>query len=546
MEDRTLGYRAPLLWMVIPTTAGLTAGHLARLDQAVVPLSLALPAAALAVVVVDRPRLWAACLTAAFFCAGMTAGILQRDRLPAWEELPPREAELRLRIERLFASRTPDRVSGVAEVVSTEVHLAELVGQRLHFSLSAAGPGPEPGRGALFKTIGVLTALPERPPPGSFDGYLVAAGMNFRFNRGRLLAEERPAPAYHRICAVAATRFREILNLGLAAKRPEIAALLRGMMLGEKHEISDEQQAVFMRSGSMHLFAISGLNIGVIAIALNALLALVRLPHGPRFVLAATLLWVFVDITGASPSAVRAWLMATFLQAAFVLGRPGNVLAALAASAAASVMVAPLQVFSASFVMSYAIVLALLLLGLPLAACWGRLGRLWRDVPEVAWTRGQAVVAAAWQWTCGALAIGVATSLVSVLTGIQYFQLVTPGALFANLALIPAAMGVTVAGFASLLFGLGGLDGAAILANHAAALLLLLIERALQAGVEVPGTYLDARYSATWIGPTALTLLIATILAGYAYGWRREAGGWWPPFAVVVLTMLLGVRYGAD
>jgi len=135
---------------------------------------------------------------------------------------------------------------------------------------------------------------------------------------------------------------------------------------------------------------------------------------------------------------------------------------------------------------------------------------------------------------------------VSVLTGIQYFQLVTPGALFANLALIPAAMGVTVAGFASLLFGLGGLDGAAILANHAAALLLLLIERALQAGVEVPGTYLDARYSATWIGPTALTLLIATILAGYAYGWRREAGGWWPPFAVVVLTMLLGVRYGAD
>ena len=101
-----------------------------------------------------------------------------------------------------------------------------------------------------------------------------------------------------------------------------------------------------MRSGSMHLFAISGLNIGVIAIALNALLALGRVTRGPRFVLAATLLWVFVDITGASPSAVRAWLMATFLQAAFVFGRPGNVLAALAASAAASVAVAPLQVFT--------------------------------------------------------------------------------------------------------------------------------------------------------------------------------------------------------
>jgi|LauGreDrversion4_2_1035121.scaffolds.fasta_scaffold07438_5 competence protein ComEC len=546
MEDRTLGYRAPLLWLVMPAAAGLTAGHFAGLDHAAAPLALALPTAALALAVVDRPRIWAACLSVALFCAGTAAGTLHRNRLSAWEELPPREAELRLKIERLFASRDSGRVSGLAEVVSSEVHLADLSGQRLHFSLSAPGPGPGPIRGAVFQAVGVLTALPKRPPPGSFEDYLVAAGMNFRLNRGQLLAEERSAPAYHRFCAAAATRFREILNLGLAGKRPEIAALLRGMMLGEKHEISDEQQAVFMRSGSMHLFAISGLNIGVIAIALNALLALGRVTRGPRFVLAATLLWVFVDITGASPSAVRAWLMATFLQAAFVFGRPGNVLAALAASAAASVAVAPLQVFSASFVMSYAIVLALLLLGLPLAACWARRGRLWRDVPEVAWTRGQVIVAAAWTWISGALAIGVATSLVSVLTGLQYFQLVTPGALVANLALIPAAIGVTVAGFASLLFGLGCLDAAAILANHAAALVLLLIERALQVGVEVPGAFLAARYTAPWIGPAALTTLIATILAGYARDWRHAAGSWWPPFAVVLVTLLLGVSYGAD
>ena len=546
MQDRTLGYRAPLLWLVIPAAAGLTAGHFARLDQTAAPLALALPAAALASALVDRPRIWAACLCVALFCAGAAAGTLHRNRLSVWEELPPREAELRLRIERLFASRETGRVSGLAAVVSTELHLADLAGQRLHFSLSLPGPGPGLVRGAVFRTIGVLTALPAQPAPGSFDDYLVAAGMNFRLGRGRMLAEERPAPAYDRFCAAAATRFREILNLGLAGKRPEIAALFRGMMLGEKHEISDEQQAVFLRSGSMHLFAISGLNIGVIALALHALLALARVPPGPRFVLAATLLWVFVDITGASPSAVRAWLMATFLQAAFVFGRPGNVLAALAASAAASVVVAPLQVFSASFVMSYAIVLALLLLGLPLAACWARRASPWRDVPEVAWTRGQAVVAACWRWISGALAIGVATSLVSVLTGLQYFQLLTPGSLVANLALIPAAIGVTVAGFASLLFGLGGLDGAAVLANHAAALVLLLIERALQAGVEFPGTYLAARYSAAWVGPAALTLLIATILAGYARGWRREAGGWWPPFAVVAFTLLLGVSYGAD
>jgi competence protein ComEC len=369
--------------------------------------------------------------------------------------------------------------------------------------------------------------------------------MNFRLNRGRLLAEEQPAPGYHRFCAEAAARFRATLDLGLAEKRPELAALLRGMMLGEKHEISDEQQAVFMRSGTMHLFAISGLNIGVIAVALQALLGLARIPHGLRACVAAALLWVFVDITGGSPSAVRAWLMATFIQAAFVFGRPGNVLAALTASAAATVLIAPLQVFSASFVMSYSIVLALLLLGLPLAGCWQRTWAPWRDVPEVAWTRGQRLIAAAWSNTSSAVAIGLATSLASVLTGIQYFQLITPGALVANLALIPAAVGVTVAGFASLLFGLCGVDWAAILANNAAALLLLLIERGLRAGVDLPGAYLAARYAADWIGPAALTALLASLLHGYASGWRLGAGGWWPPFAVVAATLLLGVRYGA-
>ncbi|MFM8620124.1 MAG: ComEC/Rec2 family competence protein, partial [Opitutaceae bacterium] len=514
--------------------------------HAIGPLVIAVLAAALAVASANHPRRWACSLGLALFCAGAAAGVLQRNHLAAWEELPAREANLRLRIDRLFPSREPGRTSGLAEIVTADPHLADLTGQNLHFSLSRSEADPTPVRGAVFAAIGVLTTLPENPAAGTFEDYLAAAGMNFRMSRGRLLTEESPAPAYHRFCAAAAARFRVILDLGLVEKRPELAALLRGMMLGEKHEISEEQQAVFMRSGTMHLFAISGLNIGVIAVALQALLSLARVPRWPRFLVATALLWMFVDITGGSPSAVRAWFMATFVQAAFVLRRPGNVLAALVASAAASILVSPLQFFSASFVMSYAIVLALLLLGLPLAGHWQRTWSPWREVPEVAWTRAQRLVLAIWSNASGALAIGLATTLVSVLTGIHYFQLITPGALVANLALLPAASGVTVAGFASLLFGLFHLDWPAILANNAAALLLLLIERGLQAGVQVPGMFLTARYTAPWIGQTALVLLVAAILHGYSRGWRREAGGWWPPFAVVAATLATGVRYGSD
>ena len=81
-----------------------------------------------------------------------------------------------------------------------------------------------------------------------------------------------------------------------------------------------------------------------------------------RFAVGAGLLWLFVDITGGAPSAVRAFVMAVFLQAALLLMKPASVWAALVASAFAVLVVAPLQVFGASFVMSYGIVAALLLL----------------------------------------------------------------------------------------------------------------------------------------------------------------------------------------
>ena len=214
------------------------------------------------------------------------------------------------------------------------------------------------------------------------------------------------------------------------------------------------------------------------------------------------------------------------------------------ASALVVLLVAPLQVFSASFLMSYAIVAALLVLGLPLGDAWLERWKPWRDLPPVTWSRGQRAVSEAWRWTATAVAIGVATTLVSLLTGMQFFRLLTPGALAANLVLIPAAMLATLGGFAALLCGLAGFGAGAVLCNHAAALVLLGIEELVRVSVRLPGAFVPARFAAAWIGPVALAGLMAVLLAGYANGWRRERGGWWPPFAVVAVVLIFGVKFG--
>jgi len=544
MTSRSLGHRSPLLRLVLPFAVGLVAGRLDWPPGHGATLAVALAAGGLALGVVNRaPRLWTAAITVSLFCAGNAAYALHRNRLATWDRLPAREARLSLEVDRVFAAPDARKANGLATVVQADAHLRDLVGQRLYFSLALRPGDPAPTRSEHVAAIGVLVSLPRSPPSDTFEGYLADAGINFRLTRGRLLAREAPAHIYYRLCDRAAAWCHAMLGEGLAGHRPELAGLLRAMMLGSTHDLSGEQRTLFMQSGTMHLFAISGLNIGVIATALQILLALARVPAAGRLVVATALLWVFVDITGASPSAIRACGMATLLQAAFVLRRQGNVLAALVLPAFVVQLAAPLQQFSASFIMSYGIVLALLLHGAPLGETWHARWSPWRDVPKVTWAWWQPPIVWIWHTTTSALAVGVATTLVSLLTGVQFFQLLTPGALAANLILIPAAMIATLGGFASLLCGMVGWLGGADLCNHAAALVLTVIEDLVRISVSLPGAFIPAHYARPWVGPLALGLVLAAMFVGYATGWKGRIGGWWTPVVIVAATLLAGVRF---
>ena len=94
MTSRSLGHRAPLLWLVIPLMAGLAAGQIAEIAPPFWLLLAALTAAGLALLAADRPGWWALGLGIAMSFAGMAAYGLHRARLPAWDSLPPREARL--------------------------------------------------------------------------------------------------------------------------------------------------------------------------------------------------------------------------------------------------------------------------------------------------------------------------------------------------------------------------------------------------------------------------------------------------------------------
>lgn len=107
MPSRSLGHRAPLLWLVLPLLAGLAIGKVAALAPVPWLLAGALLAAIFAALASWRSApWWGTALALARFLAGHATYAITRARLPAWDSLPPREARLGLQIDRVFPPST--------------------------------------------------------------------------------------------------------------------------------------------------------------------------------------------------------------------------------------------------------------------------------------------------------------------------------------------------------------------------------------------------------------------------------------------------------
>lgn len=544
MLARSLRHRAPVLWLLLPFMAGLVAARAWPQPVSILPVgTVAVACLVLASLARHTVGLWAGAVCASLFCAGLCHYAFHAARLLAWEELPARQARLTLRVERRYASPSGARnVSGVGRITGAGALINDLIGQRVAFSARASADLPTVVRSAEIEVVGVIEPLPFNAPATTFTGHLVNSGVHFRLGRARVVSQVKPPTAYRRFCDAALARFSAILGRGLGSQ-PRLTAVLRGILLGEAGELSSEQKDLFVRSGTLHLFSVSGLHIAAVAVALHFLLGLLRLPRWPQFALNAITLWLYVDITGGSPSAVRAFWMVALVEAAAALRRPVNPVAALAVSALVCLLANPLQLFGASFQMSYGIVAGLLLLGLPLGELWQEKTALFAQVPRITWTWWQRGLSALQRAGASALGIGVATSLVSNVAGLLYFQLVTPGALVANLALIPISSFALWAGFLSLLCGLAGLDGASSIFNHAAAVILWAIEAAIRVFVRVPGAFVSGEFRSPAWGYAALGGLLVCLLHGYSTRWDWRRGGYALPFLWTAFALAVAVRY---
>lgn len=139
----------------------------------------------------------------------------------------------------------------------------------------------------------------------------------------------------------------------------------KGMLLGQKEDISYVSYRSFVDSGLVHLLTVSGLHVGILC---GAVLKLIRgRQQWLRALLAGGFLLLYAALTGFSPSTLRASIMVFTLFLIRISARQEDSLGALALSFALLVLVDPRYLTSLGFQLSYGSVWGLFMLSEPLS-----------------------------------------------------------------------------------------------------------------------------------------------------------------------------------
>ncbi|MBI4364318.1 MAG: DNA internalization-related competence protein ComEC/Rec2 [Candidatus Latescibacteria bacterium] len=93
-----------------------------------------------------------------------------------------------------------------------------------------------------------------------------------------------------------------------------VAALARGMSLGDRSGIAPSVRDAFRDGGTIHILSISGLHVCVLAAIVGVVVVAVRLPAIPALLTELAFLWAYVLLVGAPASAVRSAILWTAMR----------------------------------------------------------------------------------------------------------------------------------------------------------------------------------------------------------------------------------------
>lgn len=139
------------------------------------------------------------------------------------------------------------------------------------------------------------------------------------------------------------------------------AGICKAVVLGDKSDMDTEIRDLYQDAGIAHLLAVSGLHVSMIGAGLYKLLRR-KLRAKPSAVVVSIVLFLYMLMTGASGSVIRAVIMLILNIAALVLGRSYCMTTAISISAIAVMLYRPYMIFTSGFQLSFGAVASISLI----------------------------------------------------------------------------------------------------------------------------------------------------------------------------------------
>ena len=301
------------------------------------------------------------------------------------------------------------------------------------------------------------------------------------------------------------------------------AALLSGIIFGERRGISDQDSELFQITGVSHILAVSGANVAFVLLLAWGGGLLLRLPEKLNLAITAIAVIAYGVVTGLAPSVLRAVIMALVGLLAYGWGQKRDIYSSLMLAAGIMLFYAPQYLQDPGFQLSF-------------LATWGLVYLTPAVEKRLGWLP---------HWRTP-VAAALAAELATLPLVAYYFNLVSVVGIIANL-LIAATVGVMMTiglvaapmvfifktgatalflaeGFIArlvllLLAWLGSLPGAAFYTPSLPLAVIFGYYLLLVAWRESdPAGFLDHKWSQPWLRPILATLFILLLLVPWASG----------------------------
>lgn len=310
---------------------------------------------------------------------------------------------------------------------------------RIRGWMTRVGAPPTPG---TYELLGRLRFPAGPANPGEFDAAAhalrqgIVAEMDVRSVR-LLESDWLPVRAWFLTAAEDCRQWISAqVERGIEGET-EAVGLIRAMALGATDETSPDMERPFRNTGTLHVFAVSGLHVGLISFVGWMFLRGLGVRRNLALGILIPAVFCYAFITGWRPSAARAAIMIAVMMAAPLFNRQSRLQNSLGAAALLLFASDSHQLFMPGFQLSFGVLWAIALFAAPLMNLLKPWTQLDPFLPvhlasnsQVQWSRLKT-------WFAQSICVSTAAWAGSLPLMLWHFQLATPIAVLANCVLVP-------------------------------------------------------------------------------------------------------------